>query len=102
MVLVMILLHCEVNPYSGSLSSRLKMKSNSSAKKETVFTAISLFICLFVYFFLSASVIPVLRGCTESLALVKSAMSLRGPPLARCCRWCFLSSDRGRKRFIIL
>lgn len=46
--------------------------------------------------------LPVVRGCTESLALVKSAMSLRGPPLARCCRWYFFSSERGRKRFIIL
>lgn len=42
------------------------------------------------------------RGCTESLALVKSAMSFRGPPLVRCCRWYFFSSDRGRKRFVIL
>lgn len=51
MVLVMIVPHCEVNPYSGSLSSRLRMKSNSSAEKETVFTAIFLFICLFICFF---------------------------------------------------
>lgn len=42
------------------------------------------------------------RGCTESLAFVKSAMSFRGPPWSRCCRWYFFSSDRGRKRFIIL
>lgn len=45
---------------------------------------------------------PAVRGCTESLALVKSAMAFRGPPLAWCCRWYFFSSDRGRKRFIIL
>lgn len=30
--------------------------------------------------------LPVVSGCTESLALVKSAMSFRGPPSARCCR----------------
>lgn len=45
---------------------------------------------------------PVVRGCTESRALVKSAMSFRGPPSARCCRWYFFSSDKGTKRFIIL
>lgn len=46
--------------------------------------------------------LPVVSGCTESLALVKSAMSFRGPPSARCCRWYFFSSDKGIKRFIIL
>lgn len=46
--------------------------------------------------------IPLVRGWTESLALVKRDMSFRGPPLALCSRWYFFSSERGRKRFIIL
>lgn len=46
--------------------------------------------------------LPVVSGCTESLALVKSVMSFRGPPWTRCCRWYFFSSDKGIKRFIIL
>lgn len=46
--------------------------------------------------------VPVVSGCTESLALTKSAVSFRGPPSARCCRWYLFSSDKGRKRFSIL
>lgn len=46
--------------------------------------------------------IPAVRGCTESLALVNSAMSFRGPPWARCCWWYCLSSERGRNRFTVL
>lgn len=45
---------------------------------------------------------PSVKGCTDSLALVKRAMSFRGPPLERCCRWYFFSSDSGIKRFSIL
>lgn len=46
--------------------------------------------------------LPSVNGCTDSLALVKRAMSFRGPPLERCCRWYFFSSDKGIKRFSIL
>lgn len=46
--------------------------------------------------------LPAVRGCTDSRALVNSAMFLRAPPRFTCCRWYFLSSERGIKRFIIL
>lgn len=45
---------------------------------------------------------PGVRGWTESRALVNRATSFRGPPLARCWRWCSFNSHRGTKRFIIL
>lgn len=46
--------------------------------------------------------VPLVRGWTDSLALVKRAMPFRDPPLALCCRWIFFNSDSGMKRFNIL
>lgn len=46
--------------------------------------------------------LPAVRGCTDSRALVKSAIFFEAPPCFTCCRWYFLSSESGIKRFIIL